>query len=123
MQLQFELFDNKKEKVKPKVIHEPSKIIESRTSYLTELIEYTNDNTKYTWYGTFTDKQEIKKGLNGENYFITIHGATWLEARKFMLNRFKTKFKQVLRHEDMDFKNKKEYLSVNLLKQNLLWCL
>jgi len=125
MKLQFELFNEEnKSKVKEKVKYEPSKIIEDKINWLEQKIKYTNDTNKYTWYGTFTDKQEIEKGLIGENYFITINNATWLEARKFMLKKFQTKFKEVLRYEEMNFKGKQEYLFIDLTKkQDLTWAL
>lgn len=127
MGLQFEIFDNKKSnkaKTEIKKQHEPNKIIEDKINYLQKLIELEQDTELCTWYGTFTEKQEVEKGINGENYYITIHGATYIEAKKYMLKKYQTKFKQVLKHNEMEFKNKIEYLCININKQqniNLIW--
>ena len=84
--------------------------------WFSRLIFLENDKSKKDYYLCFTEKQEIEK-----DKYILLKNCTYVQAKRYALQRFFTKFESIYLKEEMDFTVKKLHEVVTINQDYLIY--
>lgn len=90
------------------------------TDWFQRLITLESDVSKRNYYIVFTDKDMIGE-IPAKDLYILLVKCTYVEAKKYALNRFYNKYESIYLEEEIDFNVKKLHEKIVFNDNNLVY--